>query len=91
MSYSIKIVNNNTNEVIIDEGNALAIIGGIGVEGGEHVVGFTDCNAIKMADTIHAAKKAIDILLKDSPEVDMLMRLVELEAKLKDELKNIEK
>lgn len=91
MSFSIKIVNNDTNEVILEEGDALAIIGGIGVNDGEHVVGFTDCNSIKMAGTIHAAKKTINMLLEKNPEIDTLMRLVELEAKLKDKLKNIEK
>lgn len=84
MSYTIKIVNNEDGEVVIDENNALAIIGGIGAEKGEHLIGFTDCNSFKLAGTIFAAQKTIATLLKQTPEVKMLVQLGDLAKSFKD-------
>lgn len=86
MSYTIKIVNNEDGKVVIDENNALAIIGGIGVEKGEHVIGITECHTIKIAGTVHAANKAISMIKESSPGVKEILAL----ASLKDLVKSLD-
>lgn len=85
MSYSIKIVDNDSGEVLIDINDALAIYGAIGLtEGGEKAIGCCNCNSIKIAGTLAAAQKAIKIGLDNNPEVKALLQMAKAVKLFKD-------
>lgn len=85
MSYSIKIVDNDDGDVLIDINDALAIYGAIGLtEGGEKAIGCCNCNSIKLAGTLTAAQKVIEMGLDNNPEVEMLMQMAKFAKSLEN-------
>lgn len=65
MSYKVTITNNETGEVLVNEENAVAIVGAIGNEQGTRSIVFTDCDAISLGDAISAAEYVISKLKTD--------------------------
>lgn len=74
MSYKVTITNNKNGEVIVNEENAVAIVGAIGNEQGTHSIVFTDCDAISLGDAISAAEYVIS-QLKTDPGVKSVLEL----------------
>lgn len=74
----IKIVVEETNEVLIDE-TANCIIGAFGKgEEGECEMSLLDhCDPFELSATTLAAKHALKVTVEDKPEVQLLMKLVE--------------
>ena len=67
MSYKITITNNETGAVLVNEENAVAIIGAIGNEQGTRSIGFTACDAISLRDAISAADGIISKIKREFP------------------------
>lgn len=67
MSYCISIINNSDGTVIVDEKNAVAIIGV--VNDGERVrnMVYCDCSIIEMAFTLCEMKNLYTDIIKESP------------------------
>ena len=76
MSYKITITNNETGAVLVNEENAVAIIGAIGNEQGTRSVGFAACDAISLGDAILVAEDIISKIKREVPGVDALLRLM---------------
>lgn len=74
MSFKVTITNNKNGEVIVNEENAVAIIGAIGNEEGTHSIGLTACDAISLGDAILAAEDVIS-QLKTDPRVKLVLEL----------------
>ena len=60
MSFKIKITNNESGEVLVNEENAVAVIGALAVENGTAEIGFCACNTFDVCRTLSAAKKSIN-------------------------------
>jgi hypothetical protein len=77
MSYTVKIVDNDTGNVIADHSNVVCIIGAFGREDGTHQLSAACCSGFVMCKTVNAAEDAILSLESDSPKLKparMLMR-----------------
>lgn len=74
MSYKVTIINNENGKVLIDEENAVAIVGAIGNEQGTRAIGFTDCDAISLWEAISVAEHIIS-RLKTDPRVKLVFEL----------------
>lgn len=76
MPFHLVITNNETGEVI-HEWNMCALIGAAQTtENNTASLGLTDCNALELAATIDGAQKAINKILKDSPEIKILLEFM---------------
>jgi hypothetical protein len=78
MSYKVIIIDNKTNEVVINEDNAGAIIGAVSSEEGVHCLGLTDCKATEILSTLEGVDKATDALTKENPKIGLLHSLERL-------------
>ena len=74
MSYKITITNNKNGEIIVNEENAVAIVGAIGNEQGTRSIVFTDCDAISLGDAISAAEDVISRLKRWKNERNFIQR-----------------
>ena len=74
MSFKVTITNNETGAVLVNEENAVAIVGAIGNGQGTHSIGFTACDAISIGDAILAAEDVIS-QLKPEPRVKLVLEL----------------
>lgn len=77
MSYKITITNNKNGGVLVNEENAVAIVGAIGNEQGTYSIGLTACDAVSLWNAILAAEDVI-MQLKTEPGVKKLV--LELKA-----------
>ncbi len=75
MSFKITIINNEDGEVVLNEENAVAIIGAVGIEKGAHCFGYTACNGIELLSTLQGVEKAKGSILEDSPVIAMMHKL----------------
>lgn len=82
MSFKVTITNNETGAVLVNEENAVAIIGAIGNEQGTRSIGFTACDAISLGNAILAAEDVIP-QLKTEPRVKLFLELKALMDKEK--------
>lgn len=80
MSYKVTITNNKNGEVLVNEENAVAIVGAIGNEQGTHSIGVTACDAISLGNAILAAEDVI-LQLKTEPGVKLVLELKALMGK----------
>lgn len=78
MSFKITIINNEDGEVLVNEENAVAIIGAVTTEEHTACLGYTSCNAMELANAVRGADNAKDSILKKSPMVKLLCELGEL-------------
>lgn len=77
MSFSIKITNNKTGETIVNEKNAIAIIGSYTDGNGTGQMAFINCGLEDLCCAVHGAKEAVRTTLKNSPEVALILTLAE--------------
>lgn len=67
MSYSVKIIDNDSGNVVVDEANALCIMGAVGREGGVHRLAAACGNEYVICRTINSAEDAINEVDGDHP------------------------
>ena len=78
MSFKITITNNENGEVLLDDENAVAIIGA--VVNGEHtaVLGYTNCQGNDLMNAVMGVDQARDAILDNNPMAKLLYGLKEL-------------
>ena len=84
MSFKVTITNNETGAVLVNEENAVAIVGAIGNGQGNRSIGFTACDAISIGSAISEAEDVIS-QLKTDPRVKLVL---ELKALMDKEMAN---
>ena len=77
MSYKITITNNKTGEIIVDNGNVVAIVGAIADEENIGQMWLTSCNPFVLARVIQEIECVISKIKRESPDIDTLLRLIE--------------
>lgn len=86
MSYSIKIIDNDTGRVVTDCDNAKAIVGSI-TDGGQSAgVYHTAGTSIDCAMAIYTAQAICDVALKKNPTIRMMLAAVKAHE---EELKTV--
>lgn len=60
MSFKVTITNNKNGEVIVNEENAVAIVGAVANKQNIAKIGLTDCNTLYLANVILGAETIID-------------------------------
>ena len=83
MSYKVTITNNENGKVLVDDENAVAIVGAIGNVQGTCSIGFIDCDAISLRDAISEAEDIISKIKNEVPAVDVLLQLKAMADKIK--------
>ena len=83
MSYKIIITNNKDGEIIVNEENAVAIVGAVANKQDIAKIGFTDCNTLCLANAILGAETVISEIKNEVPAVDLLLQLKAKEDKIK--------
>lgn len=78
MSFKITITNNENGAVLVNEENAVAIIGAFAMENGTAQMGFCACNAFDICRTINAAKKSIRNVEAADPKLSALSELFDM-------------
>ena len=81
MNFKITVTNNENGEVLVNEENAVAIIGAIKSEQGTHAMGFISCDVISLGGAILAAEDVISQTKRKFPEVDASLRLMKIMEK----------
>ena len=82
MSYKITITNNKTGEIIVDNGNAVAIVGTIADEEKVGQMLFISCNPLTLASVIQEAEGVIPKIKREVPEVNAPLRLMKIMEKM---------
>ena len=77
MSYKITITDNKTGEILVDNDNAVAIVGAIADEENIGQMWFIRCNQFVLARVIQEIEDVISKIKRKFPEVDTLLRLIE--------------
>ena len=77
MSYKITITDNKTGEILVDNDNAVAIVGAIADEENIGQMWFIRCNPFVLARVIQEIEDVISKIKRKFPEVDTLLRLIE--------------
>lgn len=86
MSFKVQIINNETNEVLVDETEAVAIVGAITNDKGTRSVGYTRCNIMSLCSAIAGASKIIEEFQEENPMLGaMLAFAAQMEGEGDDE------
>lgn len=72
MSFKITITNNDDGEVIVNEENAVAIIGAVTTNEHTACLAYTKCNLIDLFNAIIGTDKAKESILADKPMLKVL-------------------
>lgn len=83
MSYKIIITNNKDGEIIVNEENAVAIVGAVANKQDVAKIGFTDCNTLCLANVILGAETVISEIKNEVRAVDLLLQLKAMDDKTK--------
>ena len=83
MSYKVTITNNETGAILVNEENAVAIVGALANKQNIAKIGFTDCNTLHLANAILGAEAVISKIKNEAPAVDLLLQLKAMEDKTK--------
>lgn len=67
MSFTVKIVDNDTGKVISDRSDITCIIGAFGWSGGTHKLAAAECDGFTLCKTANAAEKAIEAIESTTP------------------------
>lgn len=79
MSLKVKIVDNKTGRVIVDDDNVKAFIGGIGCDGSARSLGIgAECNPIVLLHTVEATQAALAGITEKHPELTSISKLLSL-------------
>lgn len=77
MSFKVTIINNENGEVLVNNENAVAIIGSIADEESVQCLGFTRCNGVQLAYAVSGAKKSIAECIADKPLVEFFSKITD--------------
>lgn len=80
MSYTVKIVDNETGKVIEDRSDVVCIIGAFGRDSGVHQLTATCCSGFVLCQTLNNAEDAIRHAESKNPKIKparLSMRLVD--------------
>lgn len=77
MSCKITITDNKTGEILVDNDNAVAIVGAIADEENIGQMWFIRCNQFVLARVIQEIEDVISKIKRKFPEVDTLLRRIE--------------
>lgn len=89
MSFKIQITNNENGEVLVNEENAVAIIGGYSTEKCSAEIAFVSCSTLPLCNAITSAKKTINRVQNTDKRISLALELIEL-LKEKEEKNNDE-
>lgn len=78
MSYTVKIIDNDSGIAVVDRTDARAIIGAVVTPEGVQGTFATLCTAEEMALGIFTAKRVCDIGMKNAPEVGLMAAYLEM-------------
>ena len=82
MSYKVTITNNKNGKVIVNEENAIAIVGAVVNTQDIVEIRLTDCNTFYLANAIIGAENVISEIKNQTPQVDVLLQLRAMEDKI---------
>lgn len=78
MSFTITIKNNENGEVLVNEKNAVAIIGAFESDDGHTgEIAFCSCGTLKIVSAIMAAKKAINRVISADEKIAFVAKIAE--------------
>ena len=72
MSFKIKIVDNETGNVLVDRDDAKAIIGAVGTDKTVECMAFLRCDSLVTYHTIGGVQSVLTNLLEQYPEMNIL-------------------
>ena len=78
MSYKVIIIDNKTNETIVNENNAKVIIGAIANENAIQSLGILECKASEALETLKKVDKVKEGILKEHPRLALPYMLSEM-------------
>lgn len=78
MSYTVKIVDNNSGKVIIDDADVECIIGAASRNDGVHLLAMSSGTLFALCDALNTAEKAIGITETNHPELKTMRCLLKL-------------
>ena len=75
MSFKITIINNENGDVLVNEENAVEIIGEVKNKEETACLGFTSCNGIQLLEVVEGNDKAKREILNNSPHIKLMYDL----------------
>lgn len=84
MSFSIKITDNNTGEVLVDETEAKAIIGSVGCNSSVGAMCFVRCSPSCLYRTVSGTQAILTKIGEDHPELMVIAEIAEKMNKVKE-------
>lgn len=84
MSWTVKIVNNETGDVVVDCKDSNGIIGVVGSSSGCMVIGHTSCNGVQMMQMLEGLEHVASQMKEDHPELEYIKELYRLKRKFED-------
>ena len=88
MSYKITITNNKTGEVLVDNDNAVAIVGAIADEEEIGQMWFSGCGQFVLARVIQEIEDVISKIKREIPEVNASLRFMENHKDFRRSMRN---
>jgi hypothetical protein len=78
MSFTVKIVNNETGKIISDRSDITCIIGAFGWSGGTHELVAAECDGYTLCKTANAAEKSIEAVESETPPLKKTRKALRL-------------
>lgn len=78
MSFTVKIVDNDTGKVISDRSDITCIIGAFGYNGGTHQLAAAECDGFTLCKTANAAEQAIEAIESETPPLKKTRKALRL-------------
>ena len=83
MSFSIKIVDNDTGKVLCDDKQAKCVLGAIGVGDGTRRIQFVKCNTLALYHAVENVQQLLADIEGEYPELVLLAQLKQAMEKRK--------
>lgn len=84
MSYTVKIMDNDSGNVVVDEANALCIVGAVGREGGVHQLAAACGTTYVICRTLNSAENAIKSVDRNHEELKIKRQTLRLLGMMAD-------
>lgn len=78
MSFKIVITDNDNGNVLVNEENAVAILGSFTNKENTAQMGFCKCSSVKLACAVQGANEVIQMIKNENPEIELIAKLGEL-------------
>lgn len=88
MSFKIKIVDNDTGNVLVDRDDAKAIVGAVGTDKSVECMAFLRCDGLVIYHTISGVQSVLINLLEAHPELNLRGQMEDFMNKKKSEKKD---